>query len=85
MLDSAKLLVAGRGPADRYPCDNAQFLGPVSDIASLFAAADVLVAPTWYDPFSNACLEALAAGLRLRQLTGLDFNAVSLVNATPTP
>lgn len=63
MLDSAKLLVAGRGPADLYRCDNAQFLGPVSDIASLFAAADVLVAPTWYDPFSNACLEALAAGL----------------------
>ena len=23
----------------------------------------MLVAPTWYDPFSNACLEALAAGL----------------------
>lgn len=63
MLDSAKLLVAGRGPADLYRCDNAQFLGPVSDIASLFAAADLLVAPTWYDPFSNACLEALAAGL----------------------
>jgi UDP-glucose:(heptosyl)LPS alpha-1,3-glucosyltransferase len=63
MLDSAKLLVAGRGPADLYRCENAQFLGPVSDIASLFAAADVLVAPTWYDPFSNACLEALAAGL----------------------
>ena len=63
MLDSAKLLIAGRGPADLYRCDNAQFLGPVSDIASLFAAADLLVAPTWYDPFSNACLEALAAGL----------------------
>ena len=63
MLDSAQLLVAGRGPADLYRCDNAQFLGPVSDIATLFAAADVLVAPTWYDPFSNACLEALAAGL----------------------
>jgi len=63
MLDSAKLLVAGRGPADLYRCDNAQFLGPVSDIASLFAAADLMVAPTWYDPFSNACLEALAAGL----------------------
>jgi len=29
--------------------------------------------------------EALAAGLRLRQLTGLDFNAVTLVNATPAP
>jgi len=63
MLDSAKLLVAGRGPADLYRCDNAQFLGPVSDIASLFSAADLMVAPTWYDPFSNACLEALAAGL----------------------
>lgn len=63
MLDSVKLLVAGRGPADLYRGDNAQFLGPVSDIASLFSAADVLVAPTWYDPFSNACLEALAAGL----------------------
>lgn len=63
MLDSVKLLVAGRGPADLYRGDNAQFLGPVSDIASLFAAADLLVAPTWYDPFSNACLEALAAGL----------------------
>ena len=63
LLDSAKLLVAGRGPAELYRCDNAQFLGPVSDIASLFAAADLLVAPTWYDPFSNACLEALAAGL----------------------
>ena len=29
--------------------------------------------------------EALVAGLKLRQLTGLDFNAVTLVNATPAP
>jgi len=63
MLDDARLLVAGRGPADLYPSRNARFLGPVTDIASLFAAADVLALPTWYDPFSNACLEALAAGL----------------------
>lgn len=63
MLDDATLLVAGRGPADLYPGRNARFLGPVTDIASLFAAADVLALPTWYDPFSNACLEALAAGL----------------------
>lgn len=63
MLDSTTLLVAGRGPADLYRADNARFLGPVADIASLFASADLLVAPTWYDPFSNACLEALAAGL----------------------
>jgi UDP-glucose:(heptosyl)LPS alpha-1,3-glucosyltransferase len=28
-----------------------------------YAAADVLVLPTIYEPFSNACLEALASGL----------------------
>src|SRR5947208_16360790 len=30
---------------------------------TLFAAADLFLLPTIYDPFSNACLEALAAGL----------------------
>lgn len=63
MMESTELLVAGRGPADFYRSDKARFLGPVSDLMALFAAADVLVAPTWYDPFSNACLEALSAGL----------------------
>lgn len=63
MMEDAELLVAGRGPADLYRCGEARFLGPVSDLPALFAAADVLVAPTWYDPFSNACLEALSAGL----------------------
>jgi len=63
MVDDATLLVAGRGPADLYRSINARFLGPVSDIAALFAAADVMTLPTWYDPFSNACLEAHAAAL----------------------
>ena len=63
MMDDALLLVAGRGPADLYSSAKARFLGPVSDIDALFAAADVMTLPTWYDPFSNACLEALAAGL----------------------
>ena len=62
-LEETTLLVAGRGVADRYRGKNVRFLGPVKDIASLFAASDILVLPTWYDPFSNACLEALAAGL----------------------
>jgi UDP-glucose:(heptosyl)LPS alpha-1,3-glucosyltransferase len=30
---------------------------------SLSVAADIFVLPTLYDPFSNACLEALAAGV----------------------
>ena len=29
----------------------------------LYRSADVFLLPTVYDPFSNACLEALAAGL----------------------
>jgi UDP-glucose:(heptosyl)LPS alpha-1,3-glucosyltransferase len=62
-LEDTTLLVAGRGVADRYRGINVRFLGPVKDIASLFAASDILLLPTWYDPFSNACLEALSAGL----------------------
>jgi UDP-glucose:(heptosyl)LPS alpha-1,3-glucosyltransferase len=63
MMDDALLLVAGRGPADLYSSPKARFLGPVSDLDALFASADLMTLPTWYDPFSNACLEALAAGL----------------------
>jgi UDP-glucose:(heptosyl)LPS alpha-1,3-glucosyltransferase len=65
-----RLLVAGRGDASAYhrkPLGNApgrvRFLGPVKSMAACYAAADVFVLPTLYDPFSNACLEALAAGL----------------------
>jgi len=63
MMESTTLLVAGRGPADAFRSSRARFLGPTGDLAALFGAADVFVLPTWYDPFSNACLEALAAGL----------------------
>lgn len=62
-LDDAILLVAGRGPADAFRSDRVRFIGPTSELGMLFGAADVFVLPTYYDPFSNACLEALAAGL----------------------
>jgi UDP-glucose:(heptosyl)LPS alpha-1,3-glucosyltransferase len=29
----------------------------------LYAASDLFVLPTFYDPFSNACLEAMATGI----------------------
>ena len=38
-------------------------LGAVRDLPALYSAADIFLLPTIYDPFSNACLEALAAGL----------------------
>jgi UDP-glucose:(heptosyl)LPS alpha-1,3-glucosyltransferase len=76
MLDDTTLLVAGRGPADLYRSSKARFLGPVADIASLLAAADVMTLPTWYDPFSNACLEALAAGLPVITTTANGFSEI---------
>ncbi|MCI0339577.1 MAG: glycosyltransferase [Planctomycetales bacterium] len=38
------------------------FLGPVADLAPLYAAADLLLAPTFYDPAPLATLEAMACG-----------------------
>ncbi len=57
------LLVAGRGTWRGARPANVRWLGPRADLTGDFAAADVFVLPTIYDPFSNACLEALAAGL----------------------
>ena len=41
------------------------FLEAVADIRPCYAAADVCVHPTWYDPCSLVALEALACGLPL--------------------
>jgi len=43
--------------------EKVEFIGKVLDMPSLYQRADVLVHPTFYDPFSNVCLEALAAGM----------------------
>jgi UDP-glucose:(heptosyl)LPS alpha-1,3-glucosyltransferase len=66
-----RLLVAGRRPkaslvrlARRLGVASAvRWQGPQKDPRPLYAAADVFVHPTWYDPCSTACLEALAMGL----------------------
>jgi UDP-glucose:(heptosyl)LPS alpha-1,3-glucosyltransferase len=66
-----RLLVAGRGNAARYKTkrlrfwreEPVRFLGEVADLVRIYAAADIFILPTVYDPFSNACLEALACGL----------------------
>jgi UDP-glucose:(heptosyl)LPS alpha-1,3-glucosyltransferase len=66
-----RLLVAGRGNEKLYKTkrlrfwreEPVRFLGEVADIVRVYAAADIFILPTMYDPFSNACLEALACGL----------------------
>lgn len=58
-----RLFVAGRGNIGRYHADQVSFLGEVADLRPVYAAADIFILPTIYDPFSNACLEALASGL----------------------
>ena len=66
-----RLLVAGRGNPNVYKTrrlrfwreESVKFLGAISDMLRVYAAADIFILPTIYDPFSNACLEALACGL----------------------
>lgn len=64
-----RLLVAGRGDARGYKPkrffshEPVRFLGEVADLRPIYAAADIFILPSIYDPFSNACLEAFASGL----------------------
>jgi UDP-glucose:(heptosyl)LPS alpha-1,3-glucosyltransferase len=67
------LLVAGKGDARGLEAANVRFLGPRRELVEDFAAADVFVLPTIYDPFSNACLEALAAGVPVITTTANGF------------
>jgi UDP-glucose:(heptosyl)LPS alpha-1,3-glucosyltransferase len=63
-VSKAWLWIVGKGDAATINDKGSQrFLGERNDVPRLMAAADVFILPTIYDPFSNACLEALAAGL----------------------
>jgi UDP-glucose:(heptosyl)LPS alpha-1,3-glucosyltransferase len=60
----ATLLVAGTGKRRSLPASaKTRFLGEVTEMPKLLEAADLFLLPTIYDPFSNASLEAMAAGL----------------------
>lgn len=68
---SARLEVAGKGNAAPYRrlaaqlgvADRLHFLGSANRMEEVYAHVDILVHPAIYEPFSNACLEAMACGL----------------------
>jgi UDP-glucose:(heptosyl)LPS alpha-1,3-glucosyltransferase len=68
-----RILVVGKGDPRPYLNRAAsagaggalRFLGPVDGAEEFYLGSDAFVFPTVYEPFSNACLEAMAAGLPL--------------------
>nr|VFJ59972.1 MAG: UDP-glucose:(heptosyl)LPS alpha-1,3-glucosyltransferase [Candidatus Kentron sp. DK] len=68
--ENAYLVVAGDGDSKLVAgqikqanlADRVRFPGGVPGIERYYQAADFMVLPTNHDPFSNACLEALACG-----------------------
>jgi len=60
----AELWVVGhdRRPA-AYAAPGLRMIGPVPDPLPYYAAADMLILPSIYDPFPSAVIEALACGL----------------------
>ncbi|MZH03261.1 MAG: glycosyltransferase family 4 protein, partial [Nitrospinae bacterium] len=64
------LLIMGKGKWERYVHfvpenlrDQIIYKEPVPDIEKYYSAADIFALPSIYEPFGNANLEALAAGL----------------------
>ena len=78
------LLVAGRGNERLYKTkrlkflreEPIRFLGEVPDLQPIYAACDIFILPSIYDPFSNACLEALALGLPVITTASNGFSEV---------
>ncbi|MBC8414604.1 MAG: glycosyltransferase family 4 protein [Nitrospira sp.] len=66
-----RVLIAGRGKVARFEklarqlgcAEEIIFAGQVDNAQRYYAASDIFVHPTFYDPCSLVCLEALASGM----------------------
>ncbi|MBI5406115.1 MAG: glycosyltransferase family 4 protein [Nitrospirae bacterium] len=69
--DNIFLAVIGKGRTQFYKTlaeeigvqKRIRFLGPVEGVERYYAAADILISPTLYEPMANVILEALATGI----------------------
>ena len=73
-----KLFVIGKGNRLGLPFGPVNFLGEVDEIAHYYEAADMFVLPTFYDPFSKACIEAAAHGLPVITSTANGYSEIML-------
>lgn len=86
-----RLVVLGRGDVGAYRRlavrlklrERVLFLGERENIADFYGAADMFLLPSLYDPFPNACLEAMACGLPIvtTRVTGVSEVAQDGVDA----
>ncbi|HRZ86777.1 MAG TPA: glycosyltransferase family 4 protein [bacterium] len=84
-VPQAKVIVVGKGDERAYRkiaqrngvAGRVFFFGARKDVDRFYAAADIFVLPTLYDPFSNVTLEAMSHGLPV--ITTPDNGAAEVV------
>lgn len=70
-LEHINLLVVGKGNIEKYKSKAEKlnlsskviFAGPVNEVEKYYAASDVFIFPTVYEPFGKVITEAMASGL----------------------
>ncbi len=79
-----RLVLVGKGNWERYLSFASEedrkkiiYLDPIDEIETLYAAADLFVLPSIYEPFGNANLEALASGLPI--ITSRNCGAAEII------
>ncbi|UCD18113.1 MAG: glycosyltransferase family 4 protein [Candidatus Zixiibacteriota bacterium] len=60
--DSFELIIAGSKPGKHFRANNIKYLGFVEQMEHLYAAADIVVLPSFYEPFGLVAVEAVQCG-----------------------